>query len=109
MFCQTLAWQALSAHLPPKLIRPKLLKLILNQIWKAQRLDNDKEVVVYRAVCELINNSILHSGASRIEIELNKHEKFITLQFYDNGRGFDTSSLSKEDTKGTGLSNIETG
>lgn len=75
---------------------------------ETQRLDNDKEVVMYRAVCELINNSVLHSGASRIEIELNKHEKFITLQFYDNGRGFDTSSLSREDTKGMGLSNIET-
>ena len=72
------------------------------------RLENDKEVVVYRAVCELINNAILHSGASRIEIELNKHEKFVTLQFYDNGRGFDTSTLRKEDTKGMGLSNIET-
>jgi signal transduction histidine kinase len=72
------------------------------------RLENDKEVVMYRAVCELINNSIQHSGASKIEIELNKHEKFVTLQFYDNGRGFDTSTLSKEDTKGMGLSNIET-
>jgi signal transduction histidine kinase len=30
------------------------------------------------------------------------------LQFSDNGRGFDTSKLSKEDTKGMGLSNIET-
>jgi len=39
---------------------------------------------------------------------LNKHEKFITLQFYDNGRGFDTSTLIKEDNKGMGLSNIET-
>ncbi len=63
---------------------------------------------MYRAVCELINNSIQHSGASRIDIELNKHEKFITLHFSDNGRGFDTSALRKEDTKGMGLSNIET-
>jgi two-component system sensor histidine kinase NreB len=39
---------------------------------------------------------------------LNKHEKFITLQFYDNGRGFDTSTLGREDTDGMGLSNIET-
>jgi signal transduction histidine kinase len=75
---------------------------------ETQRLENDKEVVVYRAVCELINNSIQHSGASRIDIELNKHEKFVTLQFYDNGRGFDTSTLRNEDTKGMGLSNIET-
>ncbi|HLN20286.1 MAG TPA: ATP-binding protein [Bacteroidales bacterium] len=72
------------------------------------RLENEKEVVMYRATCELINNSIQHSGASRIEIELNKHEKIVTLQFSDNGRGFDTSALANEDTKGMGLSNIET-
>lgn len=72
------------------------------------RLENDKEVVIYRAVCELINNAIRHSGASRIEIELNRHEKIVTLQFSDNGRGFDPASLSREDNKGMGLSNIET-
>lgn len=72
------------------------------------RLENEKEVVMYRAVCELINNSISHSGASRIEIELNKQEKFVTLHFYDNGRGFDTAALRKEDVKGMGISNIET-
>jgi signal transduction histidine kinase len=72
------------------------------------RLENDKEVVIYRAVCELINNSVRHSGASRIEIELNKLEKFVTLQFNDNGRGFDMSTLGNEDSKGMGLSNIET-
>jgi len=91
-----------------KINQTKAVEIDFKSNMEAYRLDNDKEVVVYRAVCELINNSILHSGASRIEIELNKHEKFVTLQFYDNGRGFDTSSLSKEDTKGMGLSNIET-
>jgi signal transduction histidine kinase len=91
-----------------KINQTKAVEIDFKSNMEAQRLDNEKEVVVYRAVCELINNSILHSGASRIEIELNKLEKFITLQFYDNGRGFDTSSLNKEDTKGTGLSNIKT-
>jgi signal transduction histidine kinase len=91
-----------------KINQTKAVEIDFKSNMEAQRLENDKEVVIYRAVCELINNSILHSGASRIEIELNKHEKFITLQYYDNGRGFDTSTLSKEDTKGMGLSNIET-
>jgi signal transduction histidine kinase len=91
-----------------KINQTRAVEIDFKSNMENQRLDNDKEVVVYRAVCELINNSISHSGASRIEIELNKHEKFVTLQFYDNGRGFDTSSLSKEDTKGMGLSNIET-
>jgi signal transduction histidine kinase len=30
------------------------------------------------------------------------------LHFSDNGRGFDTSRLDKEDNKGMGISNIET-
>jgi signal transduction histidine kinase len=91
-----------------KINHTKAVEIDFKTNMEGKRLENDKEVVIYRAVCELINNAILHSGASRIEIELNKHEKFITLQFYDNGRGFDTSTLSKEDTKGMGLSNIET-
>jgi signal transduction histidine kinase len=91
-----------------KINQTKTVDIDFKSNMENHRLDNEKEVVVYRAVCELINNAILHSGASRIEIELNKHEKFITLQFYDNGRGFDTSNLSREETKGMGLSNIET-
>jgi signal transduction histidine kinase len=91
-----------------KINQTKTVEIDFKSNMDKHRLENDKEVVIYRAVCELINNSILHSGASRIEIELNKHEKFVTLQFYDNGRGFDTSNLTKEDLKGMGLSNIET-
>jgi len=91
-----------------KINQTKAVEIDFKSNMEGQRLENEKEVVVYRAVCELINNSILHSGASRIEIELNKHEKFVTLQFNDNGRGFDTDTLTKEDTKGMGLSNIET-
>jgi signal transduction histidine kinase len=72
------------------------------------RFDTDKEVVLYRSACELINNAIKHSGASKIEIDLYRHEKFITLQYLDNGRGFDTALLSKDEPAGMGLPNIET-
>jgi len=98
---------ALSAFIA-KINQTKAIEIEFKSAMENTRLESEKEVVMYRAACELINNSILHSGASRIEIELNKHEKFITLQFYDNGRGFDTASLGSEDTKGMGLSNIET-
>jgi len=91
-----------------KINQTKALEVDFKSNMENRRLDADKEVVIYRAACELINNAILHSGASRIDIDLNKHEKFVTLQFSDNGRGFDTSRLEKEDNKGMGLSNIET-
>jgi signal transduction histidine kinase len=98
---------ALSAF-TTKINQTKAIEIDFKSNMENHRLENEKEVVIYRAACELINNSIRHSGASRVEIELNKHEKFITLQFNDNGRGFDTSSLNMEDSKGMGLSNIDT-
>ncbi len=91
-----------------KINQTKVIEVDFKSNMDKYRLENEKEVVIYRAACELINNSIRHSGASRIEIELNKHEKFITLQFNDNGRGFDTNALNNEDGKGMGLSNIDT-
>ena len=89
-----------------KVNQTKSIKIDFKSNMEDKRLDNDKEVVIYRAVCELINNSIRHSGASKIDIELSKHEKFITLHFNDNGKGFDVSMYNDEDIKGMGLSNI---
>lgn len=91
-----------------KISQTKAIEIDFKSNMEKYRLENEKEVVLYRAACELINNSIRHSGASKVEIELNKHEKFITLQFNDNGRGFDTNSVRQEDSKGMGLSNIDT-
>ncbi|MGD0340370.1 MAG: ATP-binding protein [Bacteroidales bacterium] len=91
-----------------KINQTKAIEIDFKSNMENVRLENDKEVVIYRAACELINNAIRHSGASRIDIELNKNGKIVTLQFYDNGRGFDTSNLNRDDNKGMGLSNIET-
>ncbi len=73
-----------------------------------KRLHSDIEAVIYRSVCELINNSLKHSGASNISIDLNIHGNFIILQYNDNGRGFDTAILDSEENMGMGLSNIQT-
>jgi len=75
---------------------------------EGERFDTDKEVVVYRAACELINNGMKHSGASKIEMDLRRHQKIITLQYLDNGRGFDMETLSSEEMTGMGIPNIET-
>lgn len=72
------------------------------------RFNSDIEAVLYRTMCELINNSIKHSGASNINIELNKHGKFAILQYNDDGRGFDPVILDSKENKGMGLSNIRT-
>lgn len=73
-----------------------------------ERLYPDVEVVLYRAVCELINNSIKHSGAANIDIELNIHGKFLILQYTDNGRGFEIPEVNEGDSNGMGIPNIQT-
>ncbi len=75
---------------------------------EGERFETDKEVVIYRVACELINNGMKHSGASKIEMELHRHQKIITLQYLDNGRGFDMEKLSSEEAVGMGIPNIET-
>lgn len=91
-----------------KINQTKMVKIDFKSNLKEERIDSDKEVVLYRAACELINNSVKHSGASKIDIDLNRQERFLTLQIVDNGRGFDSSMLKSNGNKGMGLSNIET-
>ena len=69
-----------------------------------ERFDNDVEVVLYRVVCELINNSLKHSGCSKIEVVLMQNGNFLDLKYKDNGCGF---SLNNQTISGgMGLSNI---
>ena len=67
------------------------------------RFDNDVEVVLYRVVCELINNSLKHSHCSKIEVVLMLKGSTLELKYSDNGCGFDPNSAN---LKGMGMSNI---
>ena len=54
-------------------------------------------------MCELINNSIKHSGATQINMSLNYDGNVICIDYTDNGRGFNPSAMMDA---GMGLSNI---
>jgi len=70
------------------------------------RFDYNIEVVLYRIVCELITNTINHSGATEANIDLNYDHNHLTLDYFDNGKGFDTEKVLSSDT-GMGFSNIQ--
>ena len=61
---------------------------------RGERYDTDIEVIMYRVVCELITNSLKHSGCGDT----------LELQYTDNGRGFDPQAMMD---CGMGLSNIQ--
>jgi PAS domain S-box-containing protein len=71
-----------------------------------QRLNPNVEVVIFRVVKELVNNTIKHALASMIEIFLLRTEKTLSLIYSDNGVGFEINKILDDKTSGMGLSNI---
>ena len=70
----------------------------------AERFDADIEVILYRVICELINNSIKHSGAAEASVSLIRIDSLIRLGYRDNGCGFETGGVEQQE--GMGIANI---
>ena len=68
------------------------------------RMDSSKEIIIYRIVQELLNNTLKHAAASEALVQLIKEEKRLSVLVEDNGKGFDPSVL--ETNKGAGWTNI---
>ena len=90
-----------------KINRSKGLKVIFDTNIFDTRYSTGTEIVIYRSVCELLNNSIKHSKASKINISLMGDDKSITVVYKDNGVGFDTKTLFDDEKKqGAGYFNM---
>lgn len=79
------------------------IKMKYQQINFKEPLEKPTEVILYRIIQELSNNSIKHAAASIIFIQLNQHERGISLVVEDDGKGFDTTQTKK----GDGLQNVQ--
>ncbi|UCG27530.1 MAG: hypothetical protein JSV24_11240, partial [Bacteroidales bacterium] len=84
-----------------------LVRINFNTPSQYEKLNQDLEVTIYRIVKELINNTLKHASADRIDINFRSEEKAVMLNYCDNGVGFDVEhALQKRKHKGMGLSNI---
>ena len=70
---------------------------------RTERYDTDVEVILYRVICELMNNSLKHSGCTNIGLSLVRNRRVLTLDYTDNGRGFNPEAMMD---CGMGLSNM---
>ncbi len=68
-----------------------------------KRIEKRIEFVVYCCVSELVANSVRHSGAKNINVQLVQGEKHIALTVQDDGSGFDEKTV----VKGVGLRSIK--
>ncbi len=86
----------------------KLVKTI--DIFFETNLNNERfnyniEVILYRVICELINNTLKHADASEIHLKLEKNPDQLVFEYNDNGIGFD-ESLDIAGSYGMGFDNM---
>jgi signal transduction histidine kinase len=71
----------------------------------AMAISKEKEIHIYRIIQEMINNTVKHSKAAHINLQLTIKKNVISLVVEDDGIGFDESEIVKAN-KGFGLRNI---
>lgn len=79
------------------------VKLRFSTNLRSERYDTDVEVILYRVICELINNSLKHAGCKTINLSLVQNSTELALDYTDDGRGFNPQAMMD---CGMGLSNI---
>ena len=85
----------------------RTIKINLKSNLKDERFDPNVEVVLYRVICELINNTIKHAKAKKIDLSLAKEGDYLTIVYKDDGKGFDVSKVIDQPSgTGMGFSNI---
>jgi len=68
-------------------------------------LESNAELHLFRIVQELMNNTIKHSEANDLNLSVNTEENLLSLQYQDNGKGFQMDAMRA--AKGLGMSGIE--
>ena len=88
--------------------KTSLIQINFHELGEVPIMQKSEELMIFRIVQELVNNSIKHSQASKIDVTTGRHDDFY-LSVEDNGIGFDinTQRNDKSMGKGLGLYSIE--
>jgi two-component system NarL family sensor kinase len=84
-----------------------VIKISLGVSGLDERLESQKETVLYRVIQECVNNVIKHAKATQMSIQLTYDESGTSLAIEDNGIGFDASAIDWESSNGLGLKNMK--
>ncbi len=59
----------------------------------AGTFDNERALVLYRAIKELLTNAVRHSGCRNISVQLSPTGPDLIIRIVDDGHGFDVDSV----------------
>jgi len=84
----------------------QLIHINLTENLENRRFSPNIEIIFYRIIRELINNTIKHASAKKIGIRLYQEDEKMILYYSDDGSGFDWQKVINSKRKGLGLMNI---
>lgn len=79
-------------------------KISFQKLGEHIKIDKKSELNIFRIIQELVTNSIKHSEASEINVQISCRDNLMHITFEDNGKGFDVNNI---DSDGIGLKNIQ--
>lgn len=79
------------------------LNLSLVVTGSERRLEPHVEVLVFRAIQELLGNVRDYAQATQVKVSVDLDDNQVKATVEDNGRGFDPAGLTREDGGGRGL------
>ncbi len=85
----------------------KQLKINIENKIGNRRFARSTELIIYRTLIELINNTLKHAEAKTVSIVFVQKKKSVSIQYRDDGKGFDVEQIMKSQKKGIGLANIK--
>lgn len=68
-----------------------------------RRLESYIEVLVFRAIQELLGNAARHSQASQVKVQVDISDSAVKVVVDDNGKGFDSEIINQGASLGLGL------
>lgn len=69
------------------------------------RLPENKEIMIYRIIQEMVNNTLKHADAKNISLEMVILQDQLNIKYTDDGKGFDAHEKLK--SKALGLQSIQ--
>lgn len=82
------------------------IQIVVHEFGFDSRLHETTEISLYRVIQEWINNILKYANAKKIEVQLTRAGRDLTLTIEDDGNGFDPAAMYN--SNGNGWKNIQT-
>lgn len=89
-----------------KINKTQQISVNFKTIQIEEKFDETIELILYRIITELINNTLKHASAKNIDVILELLNRKLILIYRDDGVGYSLEKVLNEDSGGMGLKNI---